>query len=118
MDRERRHRPRCLERSRRVDAEELEATTDVAETLVGWRFASSIQGTHDDAVADVDSVYVRSDLRDRSRHFVADDLGNAHSVIHATVRNVDVRAADAAVGDVDAHFPNPWRNGGRGTHGE
>src|SRR6478735_12358703 len=110
MDRERRHCPRCLERTRRVDAEELEVTTDVAETLVGCGFASSIQGTDDDPVPNVGSVYVRSDLGDPPRHFMADDLGHTHPVIHAPVRDVGVRAADAAVGNVDAYLPGPWRN--------
>ena len=76
----------------------------MAEALIGCGFASSIQGTDDDAVADRDSVYVLSDLRDRPRHLMADDLGHAHAVIHAAVRNVDVRAADATVGNVDAHL--------------
>ena len=110
MDRERRHRPRCLECAGRVDAEELEVAADVAEAPIGWGFASRIQGTDDDPVADADSVYVRSDLRDRPRHLMADDLGYAHPVIHAAVRNVDVRAADATVGNVDAHFAGRRRN--------
>src|SRR5580765_8070812 len=99
MDRERRHSPRCLERTRRVDAEELEVTTDVAETLIGCGFASSIQGTYDDPVPDAHSGYILSDLGDRSRHFMANDLGHTHPVIHAPVRNVDVRSADATVGN-------------------
>ena len=82
----------------------------MAEALVGGGLASRIQGTHDDAVADADSVYARADLRDRPRHLMANDLGHAHPVIHAAVCNVDVRAADAAVGNVDAHFAGRWRD--------
>ena len=49
---------------------------------------------------------------------MADDLGHTHPVIHAPVRDVDVRAADAAVGNVDAYFPGAWRNMWRGPYDE
>ena len=36
--------------------------------------------------------------------------GETDAVIHAAVRDVDIRAADATVGDVEAHLPGAWRN--------
>ena len=41
---------------------------------------------------------------------MADHLGNFHPVIHVTVENVQVSAADAAVGDANLHLAPGRRN--------
>ena len=64
------------------------------------------------AVADAEAVDARADLGDRPRHLVADHLRRPYAVVHAAVGDVEVRAADAAVGDVEPHLAGRGRHGG------
>ena len=101
VERERRHRPRALERARRVDPEELELARDVADTLVRRRLAAAVERPDDDLVADREAVDAGAELRDRPGHLVPDHLRRLHAVVHRAVGDVDVGAADPAVGDVE-----------------
>jgi hypothetical protein len=105
VQREGRHRPRALEGPRGVDAEELEVPADVGVALVGGRLAARVERPDDYRLADLEPGDAWSELGHRAGHLVPDDLWRLHTVIHRPVGDVQVGAADATVGDVEAHLP-------------
>ena len=110
VEREGGHRPGALERARGVDAEELEVAADVAHALVGGRLAARVERPHDDVLADREAVDARAELGNRPRHLVPDDLRHPHAVVHVAVRDVEIRAADAAEPDVEPDLARPRRD--------
>ena len=97
VERERRHGPRALERTRGIDAEELEVAADVADALVGRCLAAGVERAYDDRVTDRVLVHARAELGNGAGHLVPDHLWRTYAVIHVTVRDMNVGAADAAV---------------------
>ena len=79
----------------------------MADALVGGRLATRVERPHDDVVADRIAVDARADLRDRARHLVPDDLRHPHPVVHMALCDVQIRAADAAEGDVEPNLARP-----------
>ena len=104
VQRERRNGPRGLQRTGRVDAEELQVVADVAEPAIGGRLAARVERAHDNRVAGAKAGDSLADLGDRPRHLVADHLRGMHAGVHRPVRDVQVGPAHAAVGDVEAHL--------------
>ncbi len=107
VERECRHGPRALERTRGIDSEELEVAADVAHALIGRCFAAGIERAYDHRVTNCVLVHARAELGNGAGHLVPDHLWRMYPVIHVTVRNMNVGAADAAVHDVEPHFARP-----------
>src|SRR5581483_434167 len=95
---------------RRVDAEELQIPADVAVTPVRRDLTGRVERSDDDRVADVEALDALPDGGDGAGHLVADHLRRPHAVIHRSVGDVEVGAADAAVGDVEAHLARAGRD--------
>ena len=111
VERERGDCPGVLERPRGVDAEKSQVAADVAEPSVGDCLALGVERPHDHAVADPELVHAGPELGHRSRHLVPDHLWRVHTVVHMTVRNVQVGAADPAIGDVQASLARAGPDG-------
>src|SRR4030095_1351734 len=93
--------PRRLECARRVDPEEAEVPTDVAEPLVGGSFAAGVEWPHDDGVAYLEPLDAYPELGHPAGHLVPDDLRDRDPVIHGAVRDVQIGPADPAVRDLE-----------------
>ena len=83
----------------------------MAESSVGDCLAPGVERPHDDPVADLELVHARPKLGHRSRHLVSDHLWRVHTVIHVAVRDVQVGAANPAVGDVQASLTRAGLDG-------
>ncbi len=109
VDRERGHGPRLLEGAGAVDPHELQVAREMAEALVRGHLAACVERTDDDGVAGLEAGDVRADLGDGARHLVADHLRSTDPPVHVRVRDVEVGATDAAVGDVEPHLARAGR---------
>ena len=56
-------------------------------------------------------VDAAADRGDGARHFVPHDVGQRQAVRHGAVKQMQVGAADAAVGDLDLHLPGARLHG-------
>ena len=110
MQRMRGNGPRSLKCAWRVDPQELEMVADVSVPGLTRRAGSTgIEWTDDNPIADLPTSDVLADLGDFARHLVSDNLWNRHALVHVALKDVQVCAAHAAVGDVDAHLLWAWR---------
>ena len=112
------HGPRPLQRAGGVDAEELEVAADVAQAAIGGRLAARVERPHDHLVAGLETLDSVTDLGDRPRHLVPDHLRWPHPRVHRAVRDVQIGAADAAVGDLEPHLSRSRRADVAGPDGE
>ena len=77
--------------------------------LSARHLAACVERTDDDGVAGLEAGDVRADLGDGARHLVADHLRSTDAPVHVPVRDVEVGATDAAVGDVEPHLARAGR---------
>ncbi len=100
VKRECRHRPRRLQRAGCVDAEKLQTTADVAEPAIGGRLTARVERPHHHSVADGEALHLRAERGNGSRHLVPDHLRRMNSPVHRTVCDVQVGAAQPAIGHI------------------
>jgi len=76
----------------------------------GGTAAARAQRPHDNPIADGKAVDGGAELGHYAGHFVADDAAVADALVHVSQIDVQIRAADAAIGDIDAHLTDRWRS--------
>ncbi len=76
----------------------------MTEPSIRFGFTAIVERTHDDRVARLKSGDGFTQLFDGAGHFVADHLGHANAPVHVAVKNMQVCATDAAIGDLEANF--------------
>jgi hypothetical protein len=65
---------------------------------------------------DPPSGHPRTNGYDASGHLVPEDSRRADSLVHLTVEDVQVRAADPDVGDLDLQLTGRWGNASAGLN--
>jgi hypothetical protein len=77
----------------------------VAESSIRRGLTARVERAHDDVIADAQPADTVADLGNRAGHLVADDLRRIDAGVHRAVGNVEIGSADAAICDVEPHFP-------------
>ena len=90
----------------------------MAQAAIRRRLAARVERPHDHLVAGLEALDSVADLGNGPRHLVPDHLRRANARIHRAVRDVQVRAADAAVGDLQPHLSRSRGAGVAGPDGE
>ena len=113
------HRPHALQRARRIDADELQVLADVAVAGgAGGAIAARVERTHGDAVARAPARHSAAHAGDGARHFVAHHVRQGQTVRHGAVKEMQVGAADAAIGNADLHLPGARLHGHAFAHAQ
>src|SRR5262249_32399428 len=95
-----------------VDADELQLLADMAVSrAAGGAAPARVERADRDAVAGRPSGDAVAGDRNRSRHLVADHLRERDAVVHFPVKDMQVRAADAAVRYLDLYLSGARRDG-------
>src|SRR5260370_42077877 len=76
----------------------------------GWASTARVERANCDAVAGLPSANAVADGRDGPRHLMSDYLGERYPVVHFSVEDVEIGAADAAVRYLDLNLFGAWRH--------
>ena len=97
-----RHVPALLQRSRRVDPDEVETVADVVVPGAARRTVTApAQRHHGQRVTDGPVGDIRAQRGNATRHLVSEHGVRRHPAGHGSVEDVQVRPADAGIGDGD-----------------
>jgi hypothetical protein len=106
------NRPALLHRTDRVDADEGQPVADVSVPgPTCGAGAAPVQWHHGDRCADREVVNARAERGDAARHLMADRLRYLDAVVHRTVQDMQVGAADAGVCHLDLDLSGTGRDG-------
>jgi hypothetical protein len=95
-----------LQRTGGVDPEEQESLADVLMPGDASRaFATGEEGANHHLLSWFELVDTRTDLDHAARHLVPDQLREGHPVVHGPVDDVEIRATDPDIGDLDHQLP-------------
>ena len=110
------HVPIRLKGAGRIDAEEAQLVADMGEAgLAGRAFPAGGEGHHGDGLArrQILTLYAFAQGSDPSAAFVAHDLWEAHARVHRPMVDVQIRAADAAMGNAELDLTGSGRRRAR-----
>ena len=102
----------CLKGAWRIDAEEAQFVADVREAgLAGGALPARGERHHGDGLAErqIRAFYACAQRGNPAAAFVAHDLREAYARVHRPVVDVQIRAADAAMGNAELNLTGGGR---------
>jgi hypothetical protein len=97
--------PGTLKSARSIDSQELEVVANMGMSgSAGGAISARMEGAYHYPFSQRPALDVRADLGNLTRHFMANDLGDGHALIHTALEYMQVGAADPTIGHIDADF--------------
>ena len=90
----------------------------MAQAAIRRRFRARIERPHNHLVSELEALDSGAELGNGPRHLVPDHLWRAHPTVHGPVRDVQIRAANTTVGDLQPHLAGSRGAGVAGSDGE